>query len=196
MPNLQDYFRDLLIWEEEPHRELIHAWSPELRDTIVSAFEISVSETAVKGSSCSIAGLTNQAAGNEVEKYIVPKLDSGLSGFLIYKCRGPGYPDQTLIQNTTNLHIPLEIKATADWKDTDTIRRVLTSSSKKLRAQFSGPIHHLILTVLYSGRGEEFAKIEAIRLDFLEPTTIVNVRFEASVNHKILAEGHHYSKTI
>lgn len=196
MLNLQDYFTELLIREEQPHCELIHAWSPKLRDEIVDSFEKSVSETAVKGSSCSIAGLTNQAAGNKVEKYIVPKLDSGLSGFSISKCRGLGYPDQTLIQNTTNLHMPLEIKATADWKDTDTIRRVITSSSKKLRARFSGHIHHLMLTVIYSGRGEEFAKIEAIRLDFLEPTTTVNIRFEASVNHKILVEGHHYSKTI
>jgi hypothetical protein len=196
VPNLRDYFRDLLIWEEEPHCELIHAWVPELRDMIVSAFEISVSETAVKGSRCSIAGLTNQAAGNTLEKYIVAKLDSGLSGFSISKCRGAGYPDQTLIQSTTGLQISLEVKATADWNDTDTIRRVITSSSKKLRARFSEPIYHLILTVIYLGRGEDFAKIEAIRLDFLEPTTLVDIKFEASVNHKILVEGSHYSKTI
>ena len=196
MSNLHDYFRELLIREKQPHCELIHAWPPKLRDEIISAFEKSVSETAVKGSGCSIAELTNQAAGNKVEKYIVSKLDSGLSGFSISKCRGAGYPDQTLIQNTTNLHMPLEIKATADWKDTDTIRRVITASSRKLRARFSEPIHHLMLTAIYSGRGKGFAKIEAIRLDFLEPTTPVNVRFEASVNHKILVEGHHYSKTI
>ena len=196
MPNLQDYFRELLIREEQPHRELVHAWPPDLRDMIVSAFEKSVSETAVKGSRCSIAGLTNQAAGNKLEKYIVAKLNSGLSRFSIFKCRGLGYPDQTLLQNTTGLQIPLEVKATADWNDKDTIRRVITSSSNKLRARFSEPIHHLILTVIYSGRGEDFAKIEAIRLDFLEPTTHVDIKFEASVNHKILVEGHHYSKTI
>ena len=151
----------------------------------------------MKGSICPIKpGSTNQAAGNQIEEYIVPKLDSGLSGFSISKCRGSGYPDQILIQHTPKLHIPLEMKATADWNEKDSIRRVLTASSKKLRAQFSEPLYHLLLTVLYFGRGEEFATIEAIRLDFLEPTTTVNVRLEASVSHKLLADGPHYSKTI
>ncbi len=38
--------------------------------------------------------------------------------------------------------------------------------------------------------------MDAIRLDFLEPDTAVNVRLEASVNHKILAAGPHRSKVI
>ena len=225
MANLRDFFRDLLNWEKQQSDEpihqrpqelrdpvsafgnavseaeqqsdnLIHQWPQKLRDKIVSAFENAVSESAVKGAVCSLPpGITNQSVGNEIEKYIVPKLDRGLSGFSISKCRGPGYPDQTLIQQSTNLHIPLEMKATANWNEKDTIRRVLTSSSKKLRAQFSEPIHHLLLTVLYSKQDDEnFATIDAIRLDFIEPTTAVNVRLEASVNHKILVGGHHYSK--
>lgn len=43
---------------------------------------------------------------------------------------------------------------------------------------------------------EEGARIETIRLDFLEPLTQVNTRFEASVSHRILATGGHYSVTI
>lgn len=177
--------------------ELIHQWPQELRNAIVSAFENAVSESSVKGSICSIPpGTTNQSIGNKIEEYIVPILDSGLSGFSISKCSGPGYPDQTLIQQSTNLHIPLEMKATAKWNEKDTIRRVLTGSSEKLRTQFSAPIYHLLLTVLYSKQdGEDFATIDTIRLDFLEPTTTVNIKFEASVNHKILADGDHYSKT-
>jgi len=100
-----------------------------------------------------------------------------------------------LIQRVTGLHIPLEVKATSNWNERDANRRVLTSSSKKLRAQFSDPIHHLLLTVLYS-QNQSWVKIDTIRLDFLEPTTTVNVRLEASVNHKILANGPHYSQTI
>lgn len=177
--------------------ELIHQWPQELRNAIVSAFENAVSESSVKGSICPIPlGTTNQAIGNKVEEYIVPKLDSALSDFLISKCRGSGYPDQILIQQSTKLHMPLEMKATAGWDEKDSNRRVLTSSSKKLRAQFSEPIYHLLLTVLYSKQDDEdFATINTVRLDFLEPTTPVNVRLEVSVSHKLLADGDHYSKT-
>lgn len=183
--------------EGQQEHELIHQWPRELRNTIVSAFENAVSESSVKGSVCSLPpGITNQAVGNEIEKYIVPKLDNCLSDFSISKCRGSGYPDQILIQHVPKLHMPLEMKATAGWNEKDSNRRVLTSSSKKLRAQFSKPIYHLLLTVLYSKQDDEdFATIGTIRLDFLEPTTPVNVRLEVSVNHKLLADGDHYSKT-
>ena len=177
--------------------ELIHQWPQKLRDAIVSAFENAVSKSSVKGSICPIPpGISNQSIGNKVEEYIVPILDSGLSDFSIAKCSGPGYPDQTLIQQSTNLHIPLEMKATANWNERDTIRRVLTGSSRKLRTQFSAPIYHLILTVSYTDRQTESVTISTIRLDFLEPTTTVNIKFEASVNHKILTSGDHYSKII
>lgn len=129
------------------------------------------------------------------------ELNTIISEFSTSPCDGKGYPDQTLTQIATGTRILLEVKATSNWEERDTNRRVLTSSSKKLRAQFSDPIYHLILTVLYTenenlATNEESATIDAIRLDFLEPTTIVNVRLEASVNHKILEEGHHYSKII
>ena len=221
MANLKNFFRDLLNWKEQhsyqsvhqrtqelrdivvpaaetgqQFRELIHQWPQELRDTIVVAFEDAVTEASVKGSSCPIRpGSTNQSIGNQVEKYTIQKLDSVISGFSISKCRGGGYPDQILIQQSTDLYIPLEVKATADWNEKDSNRRVLTSSSQKLSAQFSEPIYHLLLTVLYSP-GQDSVTIDAIRLDFLEPTTAVNVRFEASVNHKILADSHHYSRII
>jgi hypothetical protein len=64
--------------------------------------------------------------------------------------------------------------------------RVLT-----LRTQFPGPVHHLLATVIYSAAADD-VRIDRLRLDFLEPTTTVNVRLEASVNHKIQAtDGHH-----
>ena len=178
--------------------ELIHQWPQELRDTIVSAFENAVSEASVKGSVCPLEpDSSNQSVGNQVEKYIVQKLGGVISGFSISKCRGGGYPDQVLIQQTTGLRVPLEMKATANWDEKDANRRVLTSSSKKLQDQFSDPIYHLLLTALYSEQtNADLVTIDAIRLDFLEPTTLVSVRLEASVNHKILATGNHYSKII
>lgn len=190
-------FENAISEADQQEHELIHQWPQELRNTIVSAFENAVSESSVKDSICPIPpGTTNQAIGNKVEEYIVPILDGGLSGFSIVKCSGPGYPDQTLIQQSTNLHIPLEMKATAKWNERDTIRRVLTGSSRKLRTQFSAPIYHLMLTVSYADRQPESITINTIRLDFLEPTTTVNIKFEVSVNHKILTSGDHYSKTI
>ena len=194
MSNLQDFFKDLQNWEGQQYRELIHPWPQDLRNSIVSAFENAVPKSSVKGSVCSLPpGITNQAIGNEIEKYIAPKLDRSLVDFSISKCRDSGYPDQILIQHTQNLHIPLEFKATKDWNKKDSIRRVLTSSSNKLRTQFVPPIHHLLLTVLYSKEDEEdFVTIDTIRLDFIESTTTVNVRLEASLNHKILVNDPHY----
>ena len=72
---------------------------------------------------------------------------------------------------------------------------MLTSSSEKLRSHFRDPIHHLLLTVVHT-RGNISPTIQAIRLDFLEPTTTVNVRLEASVNHKILTHDSHQSRVI
>ena len=191
-------YEDADLKSKQRSLELIHQWPQELRDTIVSAFKNAVSEASVKGSVCPLTpGSSNQSIGNQVEKYIVQKLGGVISRFSISKCRGSGYPDQVLIQQTTGLRIPLEMKATANWDEKDANRRVLTSSSKKLRDQFSGPIYHLLLTALYSEQtDEDLVAIDAIRLDFLEPTTPVSVRLEASVNHKILATGNHYSKII
>ena len=86
-------------------------------------------------------------------------------------------------------------QATGNWNPGDSNRRVLTSSSEKLRSHFCSPIHHLLLTVVYT-RGNTSATIQAFRLDFLEPTTTVNVRLEASVNHKILEHDPHHSRVI
>lgn len=191
-------YEDADLKTSQPSVELIHQWPQKLRETIVSAFENAVSEASVKGSVCPLTpGSSNQSIGNQVEKYIVQKLSEVISGFSISKCSGSGYPDQILVQQTTELRMPLEMKATANWDEKDANRRVLTSSSKKLQDQFSGPIYHLLLTVLYSEHTDgDLVLIDAIRLDFLEPTTPVSVRLEASVNHKILATGNHYSKII
>ena len=69
------------------------------------------------------------------------------------------------------------------------------SSASKLRAQFVSPIYHLLATVIYS-QVPNGVRIDHLRLDFLEPTTPVSVRLEASVNHRILANGTHHSRVI
>ena len=83
----------------------------------------------------------------------------------------------------------MEVKATSRWDPTDSNRHVLTSSSEKLRT-FPAPIHHLILTCIYTD-SPSFAAIEHLRIDFLEPTSPVSIRLEASVSHRLLAVGAH-----
>ncbi len=106
---------------------------------------------------------------------------------------GAGYPDKTLENDSTGETYPLEFKATSDWNPRDSNRRVLTSSSTKVRRMFSEPIYHLLATVVYSRNSHT---IENLRLDFLDPENSVSVRLEASVNHKLLSQGSHFSITI
>ena len=107
--------------------------------------------------------------------------------------KGAGYPDQVL--SSAAARMPMEIKATGDWNPRDSNRRVLTSSSTKLREQFQSPIFHLLCTVLYAERANA-VRVEALRLDFLEPSTAVSVRLEASVSHKLLSQAPHHSVVI
>jgi len=196
MPNLKDYYDDLLNWEGEQVIPLVDAWPVPLRQAVEADIVSAVLSSGVKGTNCPIRpGSTNQSIGNQVESYTISLLQQHTSVFSMGPCSGAGYPDKTLTERSTRLKMPLEVKATSAWNPSDSNRRVLTSSSKKLRSQFRTPIYHLLLTVLYSPTSTH-ATIDAIRLDFLEPTTTVSVRLEASVNHKILSNGPHHKKVI
>ena len=175
---------------------LVHAWPVQLRQSVEADIASAIVSSGVKGTNCPIRpGSTNQSIGNQVESYTIQLLQQHTSAFTIGPCSGAGYPDKTLMERSTRLKIPLEVKATSGWNPADSNRRVLTSSSTKLRNQFTAPIHHLLLTVIYTS-ATSHAIIDAIRLDFLEPSTSVSVRLEASVNHKILSNGPHHSKVI
>jgi hypothetical protein len=196
MPNLEDYYRDLLTWEGVPHRQLIDPWPAHLRAAVENDLVNAAMASGLKGSVCPIPnGTSNQAIGNKVEAFTIDSLSPRMECFRLGPCSGKGYPDKLLTQSGTNLDIPLEMKATSDWNPRDSNRRVLTCSSAKLRKQFQAPIHHLLATVLYT----EVAggvRIDTLRLDFLEPDTAVSVRLEASVNHKILSTGDHHTREI
>lgn len=197
MFNLENYYLDLAKWEKQPSIPLVHAWPKPLCEAVESDFVAAVASCKIKNANCPIRpASTNQSIGNQIEEHAISKLNGHFSEFSITSCKGAGYPDKTLTQKTTRLKMPLEFKASRDWNPNDANRRVLTSSSKKLRRQFPAPIHHLLLTVLYSPASPRHVAIKALRLDFLEPSTAVNVRLEASVNHKILANGPHHSRVI
>jgi hypothetical protein len=196
MPNLHDYYADLLNWEGVQAIPLVHPWPLQLRQAVEADIVSAVNASGVKGTNCPIPqGTSNQSIGNKVENYTTPLIEQYTSAFSMGPCSGAGYPDKTLTERSTRLKMPLEVKATSDWNPADSNRRVLTSSSTKLRKQFTAPIHHLLLTVLYSP-SSSYATIDAIRLDFLEPSTSISVRLEASVNHKILSNGPHHTKVI
>lgn len=191
MATLADYYRDLLAWEELPFISLSELWPAELARQVEEDFQLAVATSGIKGAACPIRpGSSNQSIGNQVEEFAGSRLAPHTVKFKILPCSGQGYPDKTLVQNGSGLKIAFEIKATSDWNPSDSNRRVLTSSSEKIRRAFKTPVHHLLCTLLYTVQ-DGSARMDAVRLDFIEPTTVVNVRLEASVNHKILASGPH-----
>lgn len=191
MATLADYYRDLLAWEEVDFVSLIESWPSELTQEVEEEFRLAVASSEIRGTSCPIRpGSSNQSIGNQVEEFTVLRLTPRTTKFKILPCSGAGYPDKTFVHNDSGLKVAFEIKATSDWNPSDSNRRVLTSSSEKIRRAFKPPVHHLLCTLLYTVQAGS-ARIDAVRLDFIEPTTSVNVRLEASVNHKILASGPH-----
>ncbi len=73
---------------------------------------------------------------------------------------------------------------------------VLMCGTRKLRRHFSldRPLCHLMLTILYSleERGAANAVlVNELRFDFLEPWSLVEERYEGSVNPKLLSKSDH-----
>lgn len=104
---------------------------------------------------------------------------------------GAGYPDGIFVSGRVGYC--MEFKATSNWRNGDTNRRVLTSAPSKMRhlvnsGKIGSPPAHLICTVLYS---EPNSNLTGIRLDFLDPSSIVNIRLGASTSQKLLAQSRH-----
>jgi hypothetical protein len=117
-------------------------------------------------------------------------INSHLATLRIEDCSGAGYPDKRLRKLSDSRTLVFELKATSEFDPTDSNRIVLTSPSEKLRRYFRMPINHLMATACYHQQGSQI-EIHHLRLDFLEPSTPVNVRLEASVSQRILAKGIH-----
>ncbi|MGI8467955.1 MAG: hypothetical protein ACR2N3_05830 [Pyrinomonadaceae bacterium] len=192
MKTFAEYYKDLLERENVEYRELIAVWRKDLTAEIEQDFRQAIINAKFKDSFCSVReNSSNQSIGNQAEIYSIRELNKFLKIFTIESCSGAGYPDRILAKGDFK-QIALEMKATSGWNANDSNRRVLTSSSKKLREKFIAPIYHLICTIIYRNQNSNY-RIEAVRLDFIEPNTPVSVRLEASVNHKILASGNHKS---
>jgi hypothetical protein len=136
---------------------------------------------------------SNQSRGNVVADFVSDQL--GCQQLLVEPLAGGGYPDRRAVAQD-GFACAVELKATSSWNDGDGNRRVLTSSSTKLhRAMRDGilpsPPMHLLVTAIFSLADQA---IKAVRLDFLEPTSVVNVRLEASTSQALLMRGEHTSE--
>lgn len=193
MNNLGDYFGELACREGRPKTKLVAAWSSK---------EISRIRRCLKGAfdRCRFderplllaKNITGQAMGNRLASYFATKVGTELRAFRIQSCAGQGYPDRCLLRMADKRRYALELKATRRFEPTSTNRMSLTCSSSKLRRHFAPPIRHLLVTALYKRDGSK-VWIYDFRADFLEPSTKVNVRLEASVSHHILAKSNHAS---
>lgn len=193
---IAEYYEELQRREGLEPVQLVAEWAQGDVDAISAAFRKAFAASRITEKAIPIrVGSTNQSIGNQVADFFVPAMNQHLQQFRIDACPGGGYPDKILVEIASGRTFPFELKATSTWDAGDSNRRVLTSSSRKLRKQFPGAVNHVLATVLYAS-GADLSRVQSLRLDFLEPGTLVNIRLEASVSHRLLAEATHRSTTI
>ncbi|UFM66777.1 hypothetical protein LOS78_12660 [Paracoccus sp. MA] len=192
MTTFAEYFVEALEREGVDAQELIRAWTQEERDQVTNKIRSAIDLSGVIGKQIPDFKGTNQSKGNQAADFLFGAIAGhmGNSG-KIATAPGKGYPD--MIFSLDGASFCMEFKATSAWKAGDSNRRVLTSSTSKLRsliqeAHVGNPPAHFICTVLYS---DNDAVVTGVRLDFLEPDTPVNIRLEASTSQKLLSEGAH-----
>lgn len=184
---------------EQP-KPAVAAWALDVQEAIAHAFETAVIEAQLIGRAIDTLHSkedgtvrSNQSKGNVLANVLADAFAAEGAALGLRPIAGAGYPDRILVYGPLDFKCAFEIKATGDWDDRDSNRRVLTSSPEKLlRAIVNGdlpdPPCHLLGTVIYN---DDTAEVESVRLDFLEPNTLVGVRLEASTSHKLLATGGH-----
>jgi len=193
---LADYYNELQQREGLAPIELVAEWVQVDADAISTAFRAAVVASGITEENIPIRPRsTNQSIGNQVADFFVPAINQHLQQYRIDACPGGGYPDKILVEVASGRTFPFELKATSTWDAADSNRRVLTSSSKKLRQRFPGAVNHVLATILYA-IGADVSRAGSLRLDYLEPNTLVNIRLEASVSHRLLAQATHRTTTI
>jgi hypothetical protein len=193
---IDEYYNELQRREGIEPVELVAEWTPRDTDAISAVFRAAVGASRITEKVIPIrASSTNQSIGNQVADFFVPIMNEHLQDYRIDACPGGGYPDKILVEIASGRTFPFELKATSTWNIADSNRRVLTSSSRKLRQRFPGAVNHVLATVVYA-TGTDVTQVRSLRLDFIESGTLVNIRLEASVSHRLLAEATHRSTTI
>ena len=193
---IAEYYIELQRREGLEPIELVGAWDQNTPDRISQSFRAGIGASRLLEQEIPLRERSsNQSIGNQVADFFVPAINAHLQGYRIDPCSGGGYPDQILVEIASGRTFAFELKATSTWDENDSNRRVLTSSSRKLRLRFGGAANHLLATILYSTENLR-SRMLSLRLDFIEPDTLVNIRLEASVSHRLLTQATHTSVTI
>ena len=193
---IAEYYIELQRREGLEPIELVGAWDQNTPDRVSQSFRAGIEASRLLEQEIPLRERSsNQSVGNQVADYFVPAINAHLQGYRIDPCSGGGYPDKILVEIATGRAFAFELKATSTWDENDSNRRVLTSSSRKLRLRFAGAANHVLATILYSTENLR-SRVISLRLDFIEPDTLVNIRLEASVSHRLLTQTTHTSITI
>jgi hypothetical protein len=189
--DLASYYQKLAAWEDKPVIDLVAGWQESHIAAIAEDFKAAFYASNFAANPLTVPGnLSNQAVGNRLAEFFVRQINNRLKAHSIEDCSGAGYPDKRLRAMADQNVFVFELKATSEFDPNDSNRIVLTSSSEKLRRYFRPPINHLLATVCYNQDGTQI-RLENLRLDFLAPSTPVNVRLEASVSQRILSRAAH-----
>ena len=185
--NFGEYYKDLLEYHHECPRDMIREWQDDEIKAIKRAIEKAVVNANFIGTTMTNGNKTNQSLGNEAERVFLelvrPRLEAP---FRIDDAPGPGYPDKIFIYGKQGYC--MEFKATSFWSESDTNRRVLTSSPSKLiglidNEKVENPPAHMVAVIVY-----EELTVTQFRVHFFDSETPINVRLEASTTQKLLSQ--------
>ena len=166
---IAEYYDELQRREGLEPVELVAEWAQGDTDTISVAFRNAFAASRIAEQTIPIrAGSTNQSIGNQVADFLVPMMNDHLQQYRIDACPGGGYPDKILVEIASGRTFPFELKATSTWDAADSNRRVLTSSSRKLRQRFPGAVNHVLATMLYA-TGAGVSRVQSLRLTSSSP---------------------------
>lgn len=168
-------------------RTMIEAWTDADALMIGKSFDKATKRLELRAPSSTWSTASPQSRGNIMANLVIQELSTS-SSFKLKQATsyGAGYPDGLLETKAAGTFI-IELKATKTWNEKDGNRRVLLSSTTKLEKILDREpnVHakHLLLTCIHDDHGT----LTELRLDFLNPDTVINTRFEAATSHKLLS---------
>lgn len=187
--SLEEYFNKLQKEHNRTPRCLIRKWEDEEVRVVKATIKTAVKKAGYIGQLIPSSGSTNPVLGSASEKFFVEQVNPHLKNAIESPTGcGGGYPDRVI--HIKGRRYCMELKATKSWEKRDSHRRVLTCSPDKLlklveNEKVDDPPAHLMGTVLYN---KEQKTVTGFRVDFFEPSTMVNFRLEASTTQKMLSE--------
>jgi hypothetical protein len=184
--DLKTFFRVLSAWERQPPLELVAPWNARDMAHIKLAFKRAIRRAGNSPPLHIDPSISPQSLGYRLASYLVTHLNLHLTGFRISVCPGRGYPDFILARISDGRAFVLEVKAPKHFDKSDGNRIALTCRTDTLRRCFKPPICHLLATMLFRREGSR-VWVKCVRLDFLQPSSPVNIRLEVSLNQRLLA---------